>query len=301
MRHPPRRAAAALLAAALVALSAHAGGALAPDAAAAPSAPRELLGKMGDAVARLQDYTMLLVKQEYFLDDAKLEPEEHLLFKWARPYRVYFRNVQGANPGREVIYVRGSNNDRIRVHKGSFPDVNLNLDPHGAWATDGTHHPIDESSLVDLVRLIAGSAADAEKAGEGSVRVLGPQEVDGRPCDELELTSPRTGAVHVMDKGETLWDVSHASGRSMYAILQANRARGWTGPADPKRGAEVFVPRYYAGRLDVCVDRELFLPLRMTAWDFDGNLYERYEHRDLKVNVGLTDADFDPKNPVYRF
>ncbi len=296
MRRPARLAGALLLAAAIPILPSG----VAAEAPPSPD-PRVLLSEMDAAAARLRDYTTLLVKQEYFLDDGKLEPEEHLLFKWARPYRVYFKNVQGANPGREVIYVQGRNNDRIRVHKGTFPDVNLNLDPHGAWATDGTHHPIDESSLPDLVRLIVGNAGDAEKAGEGSLRFLGSRELGGRPCDEIELTSPRTGTVHVMEKGETLWDVSRAYGKSMYAILQANRARGWTGPADPKRGAEVFVPRYYAGRLDVCIDRQTFLPLRVTVWDFDGTLYERYEHRDLKIDVGLTDADFDPKNPAYHF
>jgi outer membrane lipoprotein-sorting protein len=275
-----------------------------PSGTAAPNAspdPREILRAMGEAADRLQDYTMLLVKQEFFLDDGGLEAEERLRFKWARPYRVYFRNVVGPNPGREVIYVRGRNGDRIRMHKGSFPDINLNIDPHGAWATDGTHHPIDESSLPDLVRLILSNVADADEAREGSVRWVGAREVDGRACDEIELLGPRSGTVHVLEKGETLWDVARTHGKSMYALLQANRSRGWIGPGDPRRGDAVFVPRYYAGRLDVCVDRELLLPLRMLVWDFDGNLYERYEHRELKVDVGLGDADFDPKNPAYKF
>jgi hypothetical protein len=214
---------------------------------------------------------------------------------------VYFKNVGGPSPGREVIYVRGRDGDRLRMHMGSFPNINLNLDPHGALATDGTHHSIDESSIPDLVRLILTNVADADKAGEGSIRRLGMREVDGRACDEIELLGPRTGTTHVMGKGETLWDVARAEGKSMYAVLVANRSRGWTGPHDPKRGDEVFVPRYYAGRLDVCVDRALSLPLQVTIWDFDGNLYARYEHRDLKVDVGLGEADFDPKNPEYRF
>jgi outer membrane lipoprotein-sorting protein len=261
--------------------------------------PREVLAKMGEAADRIRDYTMLLVKQEFFLDDGKLEPEEQLRFKWARPYRVYFRNVVGPNPGREVLYARGWNGDRIRVHTGWF--FNLNLDPRSAWATDGTHHPIDESSLPDLVHLILTNVADADKAHDGSMRWVGRREVDGRTCDEIELTSPRSGTVHVMEKGETLWTVARANGKSMYAVLEANRSRGWTGPGGPRRGDSVFVPRYYAGRLDVCVDRTLLLPLRLLVWDYDGNLYERYEHRDLKVDVGLGDADFDPKNPAYRF
>lgn len=278
-----------------------------PSAAASRSAsapapdPNDILGRMEDAVNRLRDYSMRLVRQEYFLDDGKLEPEGQLLYKWSRPYKVYFKNVAGPNPGREVIWVRGWNDDRIRMHKGSFPDIRLNLDPHGVWATDGTHHPIDQSALPDLVNMVVANVKLATRLGEGTVRWLGTRVVDGRTCDEVELVGPRVGETHVMAQGETLWDVARRGVTSAYSILQANRTRGWTSISSVKAGNTVFVPRYYAGRLDVCVDRENGMPLRLVIWDFDGTLYERYEHRDLRIDAGLSDEDFDPKNPAYRF
>ena len=63
----------------------------------------------------------------------------------------------------------------------------------------------------------------------------------------------------------------------------------------------MIVPDYYAGRIVLWIDKELKLPLQIDIYDHEGSLYEHYEHHDLKVNVGLTPADFDPKNPAYGF
>jgi len=45
------------------------------------------------------------------------------------------------------------------------------------------------------------------------------------------------------------------------------------------------------------VDRERHLPIYMELSDGNGQLVERYGYLDLHLNPGLTDADFDPKNP----
>ncbi len=266
-----------------------------------PPDPRAILGAMADAAAKLSDCTLLLVKQERFVEDNALEPEEQLVMKWARPYEVYFKNVKGPNPGREVIWARGWNHDKLRVHKGSFPDLTLNLDIHGSWATEGTHHPIDETSLPDLVALILRNAGDGDPSSAVNVRWAGEESLWGRPCDRIEITCPKEETAYTLAKGETLWDVSARFRQSMYAILNYNGARGWTHAGDAKAGDVVRVPRYYGSRFQVWVDRALHLPIQVLVTDFEGNAYERYEYHDLKVNVGLTSRDFDPKNPAYRF
>lgn len=63
--------------------------------------------------------------------------------------------------------------------------------------------------------------------------------------------------------------------------------------------------RFHVGR--VYVDRQLDLPLRYEAYDWprqpggEPELIEQYTYRDLELNVGLSDRDFDPKNPEYHF
>jgi outer membrane lipoprotein-sorting protein len=65
-------------------------------------------------------------------------------------------------------------------------------------------------------------------------------------------------------------------------------------PADPASG-------YYCRTAFVDVDREYRLPIYTEIFAWDGQLIERYGYLDLRLNPGLTDEDFDPKNPTYGF
>ena len=57
----------------------------------------------------------------------------------------------------------------------------------------------------------------------------------------------------------------------------------------------------------IFIDKELMVPLHYEAYDWPANpgetppLLERYTYTNLKLNPGLTDADFDPRNPEYNF
>jgi outer membrane lipoprotein-sorting protein len=69
------------------------------------------------------------------------------------------------------------------------------------------------------------------------------------------------------------------------------------------------VPRrnfiFYMAR--IFVDDELNVPVRYESYDWPAAagskppLLEEYTYTDLKINVGLTDADFDVSNPNYKF
>jgi len=43
------------------------------------------------------------------------------------------------------------------------------------------------------------------------------------------------------------------------------------------------------------------LPARVTVYGPGGQLLEKYEYSELKVDSGLSDHDFDPENPAYGF
>lgn len=58
---------------------------------------------------------------------------------------------------------------------------------------------------------------------------------------------------------------------------------------------------YYCMTAVVEVDHDYRLPIYAEIFDWDGQLVERYGYRDLRLNPGLTDEDFNPKNPDYGF
>ncbi len=63
--------------------------------------------------------------------------------------------------------------------------------------------------------------------------------------------------------------------------------------------------RYHLAR--IYIDDELNVPIRFEAYDWpkeEGGqplLLEEYTYVNVKLNAGLTDADFDPRNANYKF
>jgi hypothetical protein len=257
------------------------------------------LESMEKAAEGLNDYTMRLVKRE--LRGNVLSPDESIVIKWQRPQRIYLHEIAGRYEGQEVLYAPGWNKNRIKAHPGSFPDITVNLNPYGPMAMAHSHHPVPEVSLVHLTGLVLDNVRRARARSVGTLSMVGHETLFGRPTVKIEATAPPTGKSPSIEKGETLWDISKATGQSMYVILHANRARKWRQADHPEPGDAVIVPDFYAGRMVLWIDDEKQLPLQIDLYDHEGNLYEHYEHHDLKLNVGLTDADFDPKNPAYRF
>jgi outer membrane lipoprotein-sorting protein len=257
------------------------------------------LDAMEKAAAATNDYTMRLVKRE--LRGTELTPEETIVVKWQRPQRIYLHATEGPREGQEVLYAPGWNKNKIRVHRGTFPDINWNLDPYGSLAMGHSHHPVPEASLLHLVDLVLDNVRRARAKNVGALVFEGHETVLGRPVSKLEATAPPTGKTPSLGKGQTLWDIARVTGQSMNVILHANADRGWRQADHPEAGDAVIVPDFYAGRVVLWIDEELHLPVQIDLYDHRGALYEHYEHRELRVNVGLTDADFDPNNPAYRF
>ncbi len=49
------------------------------------------------------------------------------------------------------------------------------------------------------------------------------------------------------------------------------------------------------------IDIETKLPIRIASLDWDFTIKDIYYYKNLKINQGLTDQDFDPNNKKYRF
>ena len=65
-------------------------------------------------------------------------------------------------------------------------------------------------------------------------------------------------------------------------------------PKDSSKG-------YYCYRCIVNLDVETRMPIKTQIFDWDDQLVECYGYENLSLNPGLSDKDFDPKNPEYHF
>lgn len=291
------------LAAALVVTSAvHATPSLTTSSGTPPAQdPKAWLRAMGEATASLNDYTMTLHKREWTGDEG-MSGEEVVTVKWARGDRYYFKKTQGAGRGREVLFRKGWNDDRLRVSLNTWPNFRVNLNPYGRLALDGLNRPVYETSLVYLVGTVLENVATGERRRDGAIKLVGPETVLGRHCVKIDIEGPtHAGSWYTAQPGEDLLEIADKLGHAMRTITHANRGKGWKDAFSVKPGERIYVPRYYASRIELWIDEQTHLPIRALIYDDEGVLFENYEHWDLKANVGLTDVDFSPDNPDYKF
>jgi hypothetical protein len=58
---------------------------------------------------------------------------------------------------------------------------------------------------------------------------------------------------------------------------------------------------YYGHIVHLDIDQALHLPVRIEVYGWKDEFLEAYAYTDLRLNVGLSEADFDIHNPAYRF
>jgi hypothetical protein len=268
--------------------------------ASGPVDPRQILHAMGQAIEGVRDYTMTLVSQEW--DGHGLGPAEMLAAKWARPFKLYYKKLNAPHRGREVLFADGWNDGKLKVSVHVWPmNLGININPHGDLAMADNNHPIDESSLIYFVGVVLDNFRRAEARGEATIEDRGRETILGRECHRMRIVTSQAASSYTLLRGETLWDVAKRFDVAMAPLLNENRDLGWAVPGDAKPGQTIRVPRYYAARIDLWIDDALSLPLVAEIYDDRGTLFERFEHHDLRINVGLGPLDFSPANPAYKF
>lgn len=254
-----------------------------------------LLQQSFNATAGVYDYRGTLLKRERFGDEII---EQLVEFKFSRPFKVYVKYL-GPHEGREGIYIRGQNRDRLRAHKGSIPDVSVSLSPYGRVAMSDNHHPITSFGLDCMLEVAAQNIRKALARGDASVRLSDGGLVHGEPSWRIDMDSRSGGRSVTAKRGESLWELAIRVGQDMYVILHHNPAIG--SPSDISEGQEVFVPHYYASRGEYYIGRQSFVLIKAKSWDHRGQLYESYEYPTLELNPGLQGRDFDHRNKDYSF
>ena len=254
-----------------------------------------LLERSANAMAAVYDYRGTLVKRELFGDELV---EQTIEFKFSRPFKVYVKYLE-PHAGREGIYVRGVNRDRLRAHKGSIPDVAVSLSPLGRVAMEDNHHPITSFGLERMLEVGTRNIRKAIDRGDATLSLSDGGVVSGEPTWRIYVESRPGGHYVRARRAEDLWELATRVGQDMYVILHHNDEID--SPTDVSEGQRVFVPHYYARRGEYFIGKRTLMMLKAKSWDYRGNLYESYEYSVLELNPGLSERDFDHRNKDYDF
>lgn len=273
----------------------------------------ELLADMEKAWSEISDYTKLVDKTERLVDGDFTEQTVYVKFR--RPGSFYIEVLAGQNKKGELIYPARPGSDMAVAHAGGFKgglarflqktrvlsgivptEFSLDDPKLGKWQ----HQTATDTSIGATVSRIAANVRRAIAYGEGEVGISEDCDESGLCLLKLSFSFPsEVGDYHEVADGESLWSIADAYGRPMYVVWYNNpEVRG---PRKIEAGQTLFVPRYYSARGTVWVSPDTLLPTRIEIFDANDALYERYVYRDVQLNIGLTDLDFDPENPDYRF
>jgi len=221
--------------------------------------------------AEVKDYTATLVKRERV--DGTLSEHDYLFIKvrnrkvvdgkLVQPLSVYLTYLRPASvKGREVIYVEGQNDGNLIAHEGGFKGRFLPTVPLPPTGIMAMRGQRYPITEIGIENLIVKLIERGETARQ-----------------HADVTCTFRKNAKVKDRVCTVLEVNQPHRHPELDFFQAQ----------------------------VFIDDEFNLPIRYVAYDWPRRqgetpeIIEEYNYVDLKLNVGLTDADFDPRNPQYNF
>ncbi len=192
----------------------------------------------------------------------QLTPLHVLMMKVRTQPRSIYLKFRQPTPGREAIYIVGRNNGKVLTH-----DVGLNKLLAGTLRLD----PIGVLAMEDSLHPIS-------EAGIGPLL----DTLHTRWSSELD---PSESVLAFRD--------DQTVGTRRCTMIEATHPH-------PK-------PRFMFYRVRLFIDDELGLPIHFDAYDWPSSpqapavMVEEYTYSDLRLNVGLSDLDFDATNGHYSF
>lgn len=150
--------------------------------------------QMPAAYASVKDYTATFSRGEVLR--GKPRPEETIALKFREPLQVYMRWLSESGKGREAIFVKGRDNDKVLVHEPGWLSGHFTvlLPPDGPTIMNRSRHPFDEIGIGRIIELIISTFEKANQLGELELRDLGTTRDNGRTMQVIEGILPKDPA-----------------------------------------------------------------------------------------------------------
>ncbi|WP_145029736.1 DUF1571 domain-containing protein [Caulifigura coniformis] len=207
----------------------------------------------------VRDYQCVFIKRE-LLNGAVVTQTMEMKFR-EEPFSVYLKN-QEPNPGREILFVYGQNDNKLLAHEGSglkslVGTVPLAIDAPQVRAEN--RHPITEIGMRKLIDKVIAQWEYEGQFGETNVQYYPDAKIGGMSCPAIECTHPQ-----------------------------------------PRRQFPFHVTRLYIdaqANLPVRIENYGY----PAASGQEPPLVEEFTYVKVRTNVGLANEDFSAKNPAYKF
>jgi outer membrane lipoprotein-sorting protein len=258
---------------------------------------KEIVQRMNKANASLQSAKFTIYGEER-LKNGKMMITERLVKLKVKPKQVYFYSVQ-PDPGMEVIWRDGVDENKMLISPASFPYMTFSLKHTSDLARKNTHHAISDMGFEYVVGLINHYVNAMGEKIFNSISIEDTVKWQGHSCIHIVIDFKdfrSTG--YKVQKGENVSDIAAKLHVNDYMILSLNTSINDFD--DVRTGQFILVPTMYGSRIEFFIDRISWLPVKQVIYDAKG-MYERYEFRDLLINPPLKAEEFTPDYKDYKF
>jgi hypothetical protein len=219
----------------------------------------------------INDYTAILVKRErvngqlgeHEFMSAKIRNRKIVNGQLTQPLSVYLSFLKPPSvKGREVIFVENQNEGKLIAHEGGF-----------------------KGKFLPTVSL----------PPDGMLAMRGQRY----PMTEIGIENL---IVKLIERGETARQFPDVTCEFRKNASVQDRICTMLQVTQPTRRPQL---EFYVAQ--IFIDDALNVPIRYISYDWPAQegaapeIIEEYNYLNLKLNVGLTDRDFDPRNPDYSF
>ncbi|MBK0401932.1 DUF1571 domain-containing protein [Adhaeribacter sp. BT258] len=256
----------------------------------------QLVSQMLEAGKDVQTLKFTLQKQERI--KGKLTSEKANVKLQQKPFKVYLR-YQTPNPGMEVLFVSGQNNNEAFIRPSSFPWTTISLNPNSSTMRSGQHHTIHEMGFSQILAITDFILKKYGKQAAGMLQTGEPVNWNNLKCYPLTLENPNFRYIeHTVGPNENVLNIATKFRLSEYMILEKNPALD--DYSDVKAGQKIKIPTDYARKIWMLLDQKTGLPVVIKVYDEKG-LFEQYEYHNLQVNPVIQGAEFTKTYKDYKF
>lgn len=213
------------------------------------------------------------------------------------PHKIYLNNTAGPNKGKEILYVRGENNNKALIN--TF--INVSLSPLNSLIRKGNHYTVLEVGFGKVTQILKEAKARASKEADFNNIFSLKEDVtlDGRSCYKIVITDPTFSYLdYTMKKGESLYSIAKKKNVSEQLIIEKNNSLSGFGSGS--EGLVIKIPSSYAKTSVLYIDKENFHVVYQEIHD-DKGLYEKYTFTNLMINPTFSSEEFTKDFSDYNF
>jgi hypothetical protein len=211
-----------------------------------------------------------------------------------RPQRIYMKLN-----GPELLFVKGSNDNKVLVNPAGFPYVDINLDVNSSTLHKDQHHTLYEVGFDFMAEIIKDALVRTGPKFDEYFKYNGEVSWNNIPCYKLIVTDIDYKFVtYVVKKGESPISIARKLKLSEYKIGELNKTTDYDSPL--KEGKVLILPSSYARVTELLLEQKSFLPVSTKVFDNSG-LFEAYEYLNLKINPTFAADEFSKSFKGYGF